>query len=97
MEQYDRLISGLGEKSVHWWRAQLERLQYATEIYKANAKGLKSMVLQVRVLTYKDKDMGGYWKQFSEIEGQANAALKAMGGSSPPAATTAKSAVADGF
>jgi len=83
MQWYDRLIAGLAPKTVPWWRAQLERLQFAWEIYQDNAKGLKSIRLQVKILRYKDTGqtakMGGYWKLFSDLEGQASARLGALG------------------
>lgn len=78
MKQYDRLINGLPPKSAQWWRAQLERLQFALQIYGDNAEGLESIRLQVRVLRYKDPKMGEYWELFNTADNQAGKLLSTI-------------------
>ncbi|MCD4698979.1 MAG: hypothetical protein K8R91_00185 [Phycisphaerae bacterium] len=78
MKQYDRLTTGLPSKSAQWWRAQLERLQFALQIYGENADGLESIRLQVRVLRHKDSKMGEYWKLFNAVDNNAGELLKTI-------------------
>ncbi len=79
MKQYDRLINGLPRKSAQWWRAQLERLQFALRIYGHSDKGLESIRLQVRVLRGTDSKMGEYRELFDAIENKAREMLKTIG------------------
>jgi tetratricopeptide (TPR) repeat protein len=86
MQYYNRLISGLPEKSSHWWRAQFKRLEYALEIYTGNKKELKKIPIQIRMLRDKDRDMGGYWQQFNKVEARA----KEITGSASPAGAASR-------
>ena len=78
MKQYDRLRSGLPRKSAQWWRAQLERLQFALRICADNAKDLGNIRLEVRVLRGIDSKMGEYWELFNAIESKARELLKTI-------------------
>lgn len=78
MKQYDKMIAGLPPKSAQWWRAQLERLQFALQIYGENADGLGSVRLQVRVLRDRDPKMGEYWELFNAVDSKAGELLNAI-------------------
>ena len=78
MKQYDRLVVGLPRKSAQWWRAQLERLQFALRICADNAKDLENIRLRVRVLRGIDPKMGEYWELFNAIESKASELLKTI-------------------
>ncbi|KPK86479.1 MAG: hypothetical protein AMJ81_01130 [Phycisphaerae bacterium SM23_33] len=86
MPYYNRLISGLPEKSPHWWRAQFERLEYALDIYAGNETELNKIPIQIRMLRDKDRDMGGYWQQFNKVEARA----KEITGSASPAGAASR-------
>ena len=83
IEWYDKLIWGLPEKSAHWWRAQLEKWRYVLEVHRDHREALQKIPLQIKILSYKDRNMGGYWKQFRQVEGQAKARLRALKGAAP--------------
>ncbi len=76
MEQYDRLAEGMKEKTPQWWRARLERLQFAIRIFADDAKSLEEIRLQIRVLQYKDRKMGGFWELFNIIDRRSGELLK---------------------
>jgi len=78
MEYYTRLVNGLPQKSSRWWRAQLERLEFALEMYKADAQGLRDILLQIRVLDLEDAYLGGLATEFNRIRGQARRRLEAL-------------------
>jgi tetratricopeptide (TPR) repeat protein len=78
MKQYDKLVGGLKHKSPQWWRAQLERLQFAI-VALDSPEGLKSIRLQINRLSSKDPRMGGYWEPFNVIESNVSERLKKIG------------------
>ncbi len=79
MKQYDRLVGGLEHKSAQWWRAQLERLQFA-EVVLDSIEGLKSIRLQISRMRQKDpKSMGGYWESFNVIDSKVRERIKEIG------------------
>ncbi len=77
MELYDRLRAGLPEQSAAWWRIELERLQYALELYN-DPTNLKAISLHVKVLSKDGPKLGGYLRQFREVEGKALNRVKAL-------------------
>jgi len=87
IELYDRLRHGLPEGTPAWWRIQLERLQYAIQVYRDDPAGLRAIALQVTMLRRKkDKDdphrvLGGYALQFGEVEGLARKRLEVLAAS----------------
>ncbi|HUU22267.1 MAG TPA: tetratricopeptide repeat protein [Phycisphaerae bacterium] len=84
IELYDRLRHGLPEGSAAWWRMELERIQYAIDVYKDDEAGLKAIALHVKMLRRRkgadglDGTLGGYEIQFGEVENAARHRLETL-------------------
>lgn len=86
MDHYYRLRRCLPGQSPHWWRAELEYWEYALEIHAGSKAELAKIPVQMHILRDTDRDMGGYWKRFNELEARAEALL----GSKAPAGATSR-------
>jgi len=78
---YDLMCDALPARSNEWWRIQLERLQFHRDIDRGGVKTMRMILLQIRRLSDRDTNLGGYWKQFKELEAEAD---KVARGSSAP-------------
>lgn len=65
MKLYDKLVAGLPDRSPGWWKAQLERAQFAEEV--TTGKERAKILLQLKLLQDRDPNMGGLAPQFAEV------------------------------
>ena len=74
MEQYRHYASGIpqAEFPKDYWRAELERSQCNLEGYGDNAQAMKNLVIQIKSLSIKDKDMGGLAGEFEDVKRAAS-------------------------
>lgn len=81
MKYYNLMCDALPARSNEWWRIQLERLQFYRDKNRADVKAMRMILLQIRRLSDRDTNLGGYWKQFKELEAEAD---KVARGSAAP-------------
>jgi len=78
MNQYNALVAGLEKRSPAWWKAQLERAQFAVEV--CTPEEIKKVALELKVLQDVDPQMGGLASQFHLLS--AKTGTSALGPSS---------------
>ncbi len=73
MKQYRHYTAGINETDYPkiYWRAELERSQCHLEGYENNGEVMKNLVIQIKSLGVKNKDMGGLAAEFEKVKSKA--------------------------
>jgi tetratricopeptide (TPR) repeat protein len=67
MNQYNALVAGLEKRSPAWWKAQLERLQFAVQVSASSPEEIKKIALEMKLLQDVDPQMGGLLSEFIRL------------------------------
>ena len=73
LKQYRHYTAGIPEKDHPkiYWRAELERSQCHLEGYENNVEAMNNLVIQIKSLSVKNKDMGGLAAEFEKVKNKA--------------------------
>jgi hypothetical protein len=73
MNQYNALVAGLEKRSPAWWKAQLERIQFAVQVSASSPEEMKKVALELKVLQDVDRQMGGLASEFPRLDATTRA------------------------